>query len=1003
MHNIFKSLIFGLVALFTNPIYAQLTEKNVSVGSEFIKAIHLFDQGMYAASRDAFTKLLSEGGLSRNRQEEAEYYRAISAIELMHPDADFLIERFLIDYSASSRGNQAKMYMADFQFKNRQYKKAMHYYNGVEKSLLDKEERAKVEFQHGYSLFMQGDVEEAKKLLGGLVNQKTDYTASATYYFAHIAYQDSSYNQALVNFKKLENDPTFGGLVPYYLAHVYYKLGNFDGLLEVGKPILELEEPVRAAEIAKLVGDAYYRKKDYINALKYFELFVEKGGKPGKSDFYEMGYTYYQNKKYEEALNFFNKITTGETEIAQNAWYLLGDCYMKMGQKNEAASAFKAASKIKASPTLAEDAAYNYVKLNYEIGSPFQDPMTALEDFLKLYPNSRHKREINELLANVYTNSKNYNRALIALENTGLESQHLKAAFQKVTYNLGNRSYLAKQFKNAIDAYQKSLQYRIDPEIAALSHYWLAESYFQMMEYEAALKGYQSFQNQPTAFNLKEYPYSIYGVAYCYYKLQNFTLAASNFRKFTSETKIDINKRRDALLRTGDAYMLLAQYEQAVEFYTRAEQAGGNSVDYARYQKATGLGLLGKTEQKINELNLLISKHTNSPYNINAQIELGNTYLRDDKYPQAIGAFDAFIQKNEGHPFVKRAKLNKSLALKNDKKPQEALVILKQIVQEYPGTQEGLEALQLAKLVYNDMNRIGDYVSWVESNKLGNISRNQLDSTLYNSAYEQYALSKFREAIYGFEEYGQKFPEGLFTIRAQYFRADAHWRLQEREKALPLLEALAARNNHEYSEQVLSRLGNYYTENKDWNQAQIIFEKLKTVATRKVNIETAQNQLMRIYLKLNNWNKALDAALDIELRGSLEKSLEQEVLFTKSLAQYNLNEIPKAEAGFNQLIQTAQGTYKAEAMYYKAELEYNNLSYESAKKLLYDLMEEFPEFVHLRMKSLLLLGKTFIAQKDYFQAEFAIDFVLQSSTDDELLSQARALKSQLKELQKEQE
>ncbi|MDV7398202.1 tetratricopeptide repeat protein, partial [Arthrospira platensis SPKY1] len=117
----------------------------------------------------------------------------------------------------------------------------------------------------------------------------------------------------------------------------------------------------------------------------------------------------------------------------------------------------------------------------------------------------------------------------------GLENIQLKAAYQRVTYNLGNRNYMAKQYANAIDAYRKSLLHRIDPEIAALSHFWLAESYYQMMEFEEALKAHQVFQNQPSAINLPEYALSLYGMGYSQYKLQNFAAAATTFRKFVAE------------------------------------------------------------------------------------------------------------------------------------------------------------------------------------------------------------------------------------------------------------------------------------------------------------------------------------------------------------------------------------------------------------------------------------------------------------------------------------
>ncbi|MCX8147853.1 tetratricopeptide repeat protein [Thermaurantimonas aggregans] len=990
--------ILGLILAFAaGEVKSQLTEIQRTPEADFQTGIFYIQQNMYGAARDVFTRLLDDNkNLTADQRLNAEYYRAIAAVQMLHPDGEFLLEKFIQDYETSAKANEARLYMGDFLFKNRQYKRAVKYYQQADWTLMNAAERAKIQFQYGYSLFSTDDQDGAEKQFAAVKDGKSQYAAPALYYYAYICYMKERYDEALVNFEKLRNDKNFGGMVPYYLAHIYYKKGEYDKLLAVGKEILEGDEPARASEIAKLVADAYYRRKDYKNALTYYTKFLEKGGKPSQTDYYEIGYTYYQLGKYSEAVQFFNKITNAREEIAQNAHYMLGDCYLKLGMRQEAAGAFKAAARSDKNLEVQEDAFYNFVKINYTETSPFQNPIEAAEEYLKLFPQSRHSKEINRLLASLYSNSSDYARAAVALEQAGLDSPEMREAWQRVQYFLGVRSYTSRQYAQAITHFKRSLEQPLNPRFTALAYYWMGETYYQLMEYDAALNAFNQFASTPQASLLAEFPNHYYNKAYCYLKKQQFAQAATEFRKFLTEKNLTAARRRDALLRTGDAYMMINQFELAQDFYSRAEAAGADP-DYTRFQRALALGLLNKNDEKIQVLRKLIESSSNDNTRAAARMELGNTWLLVDRFTEAAGAFDEFIKFHPRHPQVRRALMSKALALKNARRFDEALTILKNLVAQYPESPEAAEAIGFARIIYAETNRMGEYVDWVDRNKLGNISRGQLDSSLYNNAYELYSMQRWQEAAQGFDEYLRRFPEGIFVQRAENFMADSYWRLNRRADAVQIYERIASKPNHAYFENASMRAGSYYFDQKDWPSARRMYQQIADLSNaRESNRHIAENQLLRIAYQMGDWNECQNLADQILQRRDLDQALSQEATFYRALALFNRQQQALAVADFETLARSGSGIYKAESMYYLALHYYIQQRYSDSKKLVYYLVEDFPENIQLRDRALILLARNFIAERDYFQADFSLDFVIKSNSSPDLVNEARALKNDIK-------
>lgn len=979
-------------------INAQITESQRRADQHFRTAMTAYEQKTYSNAREGFERALATESLPLERRLEALYYRAISALELFHADAESLMKSFIDEFPTSSFVNQARLYLGQFFFKNRNYRKSQAYLNEVNARYIDRGERQEMRFQLGYSFFANEDYEQARRIFATLKNEDGPFAASARYYFAHILYAEEEYSEALVNFEALRNDQAFGRMVPFYLTHVYYQMQEYDSLFIYGEDILSDENAPRRMEIAKLMGDAHYRKEHYVEAVTYFELFREEGGRPLRNDHYELGFSYYKIGKFDDAIEHFSKVSMNKDELAQMTYYHLGDCHLRRDDQKSALTAFAAAMDIDKDPEIAEDAAFQFVKLNYELGGVFRDVVTALNDFQRKYPQSEHIRVVNALLADAYLRSKNYNRAAEALKKAGLRTIEQQAIYQKATYFQGVEAYQQERYSTAVVHFAESRKHPIDQTYAAHALYWAAESFFQLMEYDAAVSAYLEFQQAPQSYSTDEFSYSNYGLGYAYYMAGKLPEAINAFRRFSRERNIVDHRRRDGLLRLADVYFLQGQYPQALEFYSRVNDDYKEHNTYAHFQKALCLGLTGEKRQKIAELDQLAKRAPSSPLALDARFEKASTYIQLDEYDQALRIYKAFIHEHPNHPNVPKAKLNMSLAYRNSARYEDAIDMLFDIGQMYPNTPVAREAISFGQNVFSEADRMAEYVSWVQSSGGENVEQGKLDSALYFSAFDHYSTGNYQSAVKGFKDYEERFPVGLFRVAAVFYRAESFQRMDQYAKALELYEDVLANERTSFYERALQRSADLTYREGNYVQAAHYYRQMLDRGLMEEDRLLANDRMMRIAYKQADWPQLEDWSDRVLALDPEQAKVRRDARWYRALALYHQHRRPDADSALSNIAKEHQGREAAQANYYLAEFAFEDANLEATKTAVYALIEAFPNEVELRDRGLLLLAKVFIEEGDYFQAEYSLDFVIQSNTDEDLTNQATQLKAVLDEL-----
>ncbi len=152
-------------------------------------------------------------------------------MKLFNADAEYRMMIFISTHPESPRINDARLVLGDYFYQLKNYRKAIKYYESVNRQLLETERLPEYFFQLGYSHYISGDKSRALLMFSEIKDVDTEYTSPAVYYFSQIAYERKMYETAMEGFMRLKNDETFGGVVPFYIVQILYLKKDYDGIL----------------------------------------------------------------------------------------------------------------------------------------------------------------------------------------------------------------------------------------------------------------------------------------------------------------------------------------------------------------------------------------------------------------------------------------------------------------------------------------------------------------------------------------------------------------------------------------------------------------------------------------------------------------------------------------------------------------------------------------------------------------------------------------------------
>jgi tetratricopeptide (TPR) repeat protein len=968
MHKIIKSL---LLMLF---ISVQITAQHTNLE----KASTLYSEQKYSAAQALFHQLI----INDRTDEQANYYNAKCAKELFASDAIFLYEQFLSAFPYTSFIQQVNEDLALLYYRDLDYPKAIKYF--LKFNNLD--QYPDLVFKLAYANFSIDSLVEAQYYFSKLINTDSKYAATAQYYSAYIAYQNGLYKTALNGFKHLITDEQFGSIIPYYITQIYFFQQSYKELIAFASPLLETVIPSRKLEVNRLLAEAYYRTGNFENAIIHFTAYVEQVDQVNPIVNFLLGQSYFKVGEFENAINYLEKASSSADSISQHATYCLGASYLKVQQFNYALQAFKKSASYSYDEVIQEEAFYNYAKLSYQLDLPFDNTLLVLKTYLEKFDNAIHKKEIETLMVQVFQSSSKYDEAFDALSAIHLPDLQQQRSLQQLAFFLGVKEYNAANYSKALTYFQLATQYPIDDKIAYVAVFWLADCYYQLNDFARSAEFYTNLPINNTV-NLGFYhELKQYHLAYAYFKLGEYKRANIYFRKY-EKLATDSMNLNDTYLRIADCFFMNQEYSLSEKYYDKAIAYSLFDGDYAIYKRSVALGLVGKNNTKVKLLKLLTNDFLFSIYYDNALYDLARYYKNTSKNDLALSYYEKLLAETKDEQFIADAYLSKGMIYFNIGKVDQAIVSFLFVVNNFQQTIYFKEALSGLQAAYVSLAKVDKYLAIVNGLPEISISRVEQDSLTYNTAFMKFSEGDYLVAQRTFNQYLEKFENGIFKIDALYYNAISCVKVGDTTNAVLMYTELIGVSNAEYQQSALSFLARKYYAEDDYANSNIYYQNLEKVA--------ANNSLKReAIIRLMYGNESLNTELAYNYAKqviNLDKTddwLMSKAKIIIARHEFSGGNYAKSKTTFEKVVELSDYDEGAEAKYYLAYLTYLDDSLALAEKMIFELAESYTSDYFIA-KAFILLANIYVVQENDFQAKATLESIIENHDGEELVNLAR--------------
>ncbi len=990
-----KLVVLFFAAVISFPAFSQPTHAITDPEKKFKDAKELFVKEQFALAYPLFAALKADypdntASDHAYINEDVNYYYIVCKLKLQQPVAEQEARHYINVVSNEPRRQLLSYHLARYYFVKEDFNNAINYFERAGLENLSNDEIGDAKFERAYSYFNLKQFDEAKPLFQEIQQMEDNkYYIPANYYYGFISYKDRNYNEALRAFKLVETQEEYKGVVPYYIAEIYYFQGKKDEALRYGESVLGRPGTLfYQKEMNLLIGQLYFEKKNYKKALPLLEAYVNSSDKVSKEILYELSYAYYDANQLDKAIEGFKQLSTEKDSMGQNSMYLLGDSYLRTNQKANARNAFQYSAYNSSNKLQQKVSRFNYAKLSYELG--YQDiALSEMKKYLNDYPNSEYDTEAKEILVSLLANTNNFADALQLYESFDKPTASMQKVYPRILYGRAVELINDQQLKSADELLTKVLALPAST-VTPYAHFWKGEIAYRNKDYDLAIRHLNFYlqANVPAAGEANRASAN-YNLGYSWLHKENYTKALGYFEQVAKTVTVTSPAmEQDAYVRSADSYFMNSDFTKANSMYDFVITNALPQSDYAMFQKALIAGVKS-SGNKINTLNQMIKLYPKSSLLADANMEIAQTYIDDEKFLSAVPFLNNVLNDPNAGGLKPMAYLKLGLSYYNADKYDDALINYQALVQKYPQSPEANEATDIMKNIYIEIGKPNEYIEMMRRSGRS-ISVNEADSLTYTSAALKYNANDCNAALAGFKNYLSKFPDGAYALEANYFSSECYNTAKDFQNALVGYDYVNSKGlNRFFEKATLEAARISYFELKDYVKAKKYFESLTGGSINQDNQLEALRGLVRTYYQLKDYAQANSAAKDLLTRKGLSTDDRSIAFLMLGKSQQINNDCVSAIGSFKSAAAINKAAWGAEARYEIANCQFSTGNLAAAEKSALAVIKETGSYDTWVTKSYILLGDIFMQQKDYFNAKATYESVAKNSVIPELKNEAQ--------------
>lgn len=969
--NLNLNLILNLfiIFVFAFPFALASAQTNTQVYSESMNAYHAKD---YATADRLFQKFFSEYKLEDALYATLKYYDADALLNLGKKSAAAGVFEYLVNqFTWSSFRDKALYKLGLIYYEQEQYDKC----RARLKKILDEYPASSYTgsalYWIGESYSKQNRLQEAIVFLKEAIknhpfNKYIDYSI---YTLARIYEKTGDYEDAVKYYDNLlsyHSDSPLATAAHIRIGICYFKLKEYDSsVLELNNPVLkDLPDEVYSQSIY-ILANSYYRLKDYKNAEKSYMEIINRFPSSGETRDakYGLAWSYFQQKMYNDAYKLFNFLSAGNDSLAVKSFYWKAECKRYTGQDLAAFNIYREFMRRYPNNELIPDVQFQLGVYYYNTGK-YEMGIRYLKSALKS-PNEDIRVKALTMIGEINLTQKDYTSAkknfTNAINSKGLSDDLINRA----SFGLGVAQYYSGNYNEAVTD-MLDVNYR-DPRFEKDKiNFYLAESYYSLNKYRDAIERY----NLVGTDNKELHGLALYGKAYCYFNLGNYSEAARQFSVFVKEFPHD-SRALDAKLRLADSYYGSKNFAASSQIYKQIfrfdKRALNNPYDY--YQYAQALYRANERQEAIDEFKTLQQRFPTSEYADRSLFVVGWIYFQEGNYEQAISSYMNVLNVYPNSTLGATVYYSAGDSYFNMGKYDSAIANYQQVLVRYPASPH----------VYDAVNGIGDsYVAqdhperaikFIKQFVNQNPSLSFADQIFYKIGDMYYSSQEYKKASTSYKEFIANYPNSRLIPQAYYWIGKSAENLKQNQEAIFNFERVF--NTYPASDAAPSsviEMGNIYNQMKKYDTAISLYNKALTTLPNTLRYPEIMYNEGMTYLNKTSPDSAAQVFNQIiqNYDGTVfaEKSKLQLGLISMRAKQY-----ADAQPYFQVLAQNRTDDIGAQAQYYLGESYLEQQDYNDAITAFVRVETIFPAYDEWVTKAYLKLGDCYADTKDFSRAK----------------------------------
>ncbi|NID12442.1 tetratricopeptide repeat protein [Fibrivirga algicola] len=996
-HRVLGALCVVAGSLVTPSLIAQRTLTYTEPDLHYRNGVELFERSNYAAARSEFERYLNQrrpllntsgtpaaGSPSADPNAvSAEYYMALSSLYADQPGAEALVDRFVRNHSENPKAGQLYGDLGLYYMSRQDFTSAITYLQKAVNQTNTAAKQRDYQFNLALAYYNTQDLARALPLLNA-VKADPDYAnaAAASYYAGVINFRNGQYNEAVSDFRRIENNPTYQSDVPNWLAQAYYKQGRYDELTAYTEPLLKRNTGPALAEVALFTAEVYYRQGQYAQAIPAYKRYLAaKGATAPAAVKYRYGQSLYKTGNYTDAITQLKPVAAGKDTTAQYAAYTLGISYLQTDNPSYALTAFDQSGRLAFNPSIQEESRFTHAKLQLD-QKRGSEAISELNDFIKKYPDSRFENEANELVGEAYLASNNYPAAIAYIEKLKNRTARINATYQRLTFNQAVADYNAERYPAALINFNKSLTVSGDPELKSGATFWKAEALSAQKKWAEAIPLYS--QVRSGEYGQK----SLYGLGYAFYNQKDYTKALGYFREYIKAAAGSTDPTvGDAYIRSADCLLATKQYNEAMKAYDQAIATGRADSDYATYQKGVILTYVGR-DAEAKALFDQVQRNPSSRYADDALFQTANVDFEKGSFAAAVAGYSKLITSRPNSYLLPAALLKRAVAYANQQQYDPAVADYKRILDDYGTSPQAQSALLGLQNTLDDANRTDEFSDVLGKYKRSNPGSTDVEKAEFENAKSLYFAEKYPQALKAFQTFSQEYPNSPSRNEARYYGADSYAKTGDVPAALRLYGQLIQEGKSTFAVKAASRAAELERRQKNFPGAIKNYQYVLSRSNERTDQVTAQLGMMDTYYSYKVDSAAV-IARQIVTAGNVVPGAQNRAQLMLGKVALSKADYKTATTEFEKTIALAKDVSGAEANYLIGDALYKQKKYKESIATLLRFNEQFDGFEFWKGKAFILVADNNVALGETAQAKAVLTSIIENAAEAEIVAEAK--------------